>query len=174
MPEGIDHDTLVFTILERGGEYETVLSNPDFIESKMKAWSDSYRPVFEKWLDAINTEYAPLENYDRIEEWNDNAHSTGNDRANSSGSSNGTNTVSAYDSSALVNDNGSTASTSTSTTSDSSVDNNNHHTGRVHGNIGVTTSSKMLEEFMLTRVTWGNIYTLIAELFLHDFVIPLG
>ena len=44
------------------------------------------------------------------------------------------------------------------------------HTGHVYGNIGVTTSSKMLEEFMKTRLNW-NLYEVISDLYVKEFCI---
>lgn len=56
-----------------------------------------------------------------------------------------------------------------------SVDNeiNAFDSGRVHGNIGVTTSMQMYESFWLLMQEYGNIYDSIATLFLQDFVIPI-
>lgn len=45
----------------------------------------------------------------------------------------------------------------------------NAHTGRVHGNVGVTTSQMMLESEIKLR--YFNIYNAIAELFKEDFCI---
>ena len=45
------------------------------------------------------------------------------------------------------------------------------HTGRLHGNIGVTTSQQMLEA-ELDIAKW-NIYEHITDIFLEEFVIPI-
>ena len=47
-----------------------------------------------------------------------------------------------------------------------------HHEGRVHGNIGVTTSQQMMESEMNLRLKW-NLYNQITDLFLTEFVIPV-
>lgn len=47
-----------------------------------------------------------------------------------------------------------------------------HHEGRVHGNIGVTTSQQMLESEMILRLKW-NLIEQITDLFLQEFVIPV-
>ena len=44
-----------------------------------------------------------------------------------------------------------------------------NHSSRIFGNIGVTTSSKMLEEYLATQ-RW-NIYEKIADLFIDEFCI---
>lgn len=47
----------------------------------------------------------------------------------------------------------------------------NTHGGRIHGNIGVTTSMELLEA-QLRIVEW-NLYEHITDLFLEEFVIPI-
>lgn len=46
-----------------------------------------------------------------------------------------------------------------------------HHEGRVHGNIGVTTSQQMLTAEL--DLGYWNIYNKITDLFLTEFVIPI-
>lgn len=56
---------------------------------------------------------------------------------------------------------------------DKRTDNLNlNHKGRVHGNIGVTTSQQMLESEMVLRLKW-NLYNQITDLFLTEFVLPI-
>lgn len=45
------------------------------------------------------------------------------------------------------------------------------HNGRIHGNVGVTTSQQMLES-ELSLAEW-NIYEHVTDLFLSEFVIPI-
>ena len=45
------------------------------------------------------------------------------------------------------------------------------HSGRIHGNIGVTTSQQMLEAEL--NLGYWNIYNKITDLFLTEFVIPV-
>ena len=72
LPEGIDKDTLTGNILMRGGEFEVVYSDPEFIQKSISIWSSKWYRTFEKWINALNIDYNPLENYDRMEEWTDN------------------------------------------------------------------------------------------------------
>ena len=72
LPEGIDKDTLTGNILLRGGEFEVVYSDPDFLQKSISIWSSKWYRTFDKWIKALNIEYSPLENYDRFEEWTDN------------------------------------------------------------------------------------------------------
>ena len=221
LPPGIDKDTLINNILLRGGEFEVVYSNPDFYKSAIGLWSNKHYHTFEKWINALNIDYNPLENYDRTEEWtddnskenigtiiNDNVVNNlinnkgkqtittdGHDAFTGIGSSTSIDTISSYDSSDFQNDkkneNNSTNETSSNTNTNSTkiddlseslnsstkntqTDNlseslNSIHKGRMHGNIGVTTSQQMLQS-ELDVAKW-NIYEQITDLFLSEFCI---
>lgn len=71
LPEGINKDTLVNNILLEGGEFETLYGDPYFMQQMIGTWSDKWDRTFEKWVAALSIEYAPLENYDRMENWDD-------------------------------------------------------------------------------------------------------
>ena len=51
------------------------------------------------------------------------------------------------------------------------MNNNSKHSGRIHGNIGVTTSQQMLQAEL--DLGYWNIYEKITELFLQEFTIPV-
>ena len=235
LPEGIDKDTLTGNILLRGGEFEVVYSDPEFIQRSISIWSSKWYRTFEKWINALNIDYNPLENYDRMEEWTDNRNKK--DSSNDSGKVDNTqdttggttyneqvddktsevvsgnehltstveteNKVSAFDSDEYQPHDKTISDTTNDTTSDSERDTqtdhdttgntseNNHvtgnvtsigshngtededsrHVGRVHGNIGVTTSQQMLES-ELQLAEW-NIYEHITDIFLSEYVIPI-
>lgn len=125
VPTGIDKDVLVDNIIMQGGEFEVIYAEPLFFRQAIYTWSMKHERTFQKWIDVLNTEYNPLENYDRMEEWNDaetenktgsestqtenysaisntsgvtnEQHGTSSDTTGSNGTS--TNTVSAYDAS---------------------------------------------------------------------------
>lgn len=71
LPTGIDRDTLIDNILLRGGEFEVVYSDPDFMEYAIGPWSRKWYRTMQKWIDVLSMEYNPLENYDRVEQWQD-------------------------------------------------------------------------------------------------------
>lgn len=244
LPEGITKDTLVDNILLRGGEFECQYGDPDFIRRAIGAWSLKWQPTFKRWVDALAIEYAPLENYDRIEDWTDDTarsdasasesvhsrnlessqvNSESADYSQSDAKHTGgeigvttdrdkfdsppTHTVtrSAYDSSnyeplsqekdtgkwkeTTENDvsessatssesnssgssvNSETGSESTADNASSAMNNNAVHSGRIHGNIGVTTSQQMLLQEL--ELGYWNIYEKITELFLQEFTIPV-
>ena len=71
LPQGIDKETLTDNILIRGGEFEVVYSDPDFMQHAIGSWSKKWYRTFTKWVEALDIEYNPLENYDRMEDFTD-------------------------------------------------------------------------------------------------------
>lgn len=211
LPDGIDRDLLIDTIVIRSGGYEVVYPDPDLMETLIGTWSRTWLPTFTNWKRANDdiSQVAPLENYDRLENWtdtgNESTHSTGNTTGSgettgadsSHGSASVTNNttdtskISADDVNDFVNKTqdisnntqGNTTDTSASTTTNSTSEttsesnmthnNTSTHGGRVHGNIGVTTSAQMYAEFMTTLHKYGNIYEAIASTFCQNFIIPI-
>lgn len=70
-PDGISKDIAVNEILMRSGEFEVLYSNLEFNKYQIGKWGEKHYRTFEKWIRALNIEYEPLENYDRMEEWTD-------------------------------------------------------------------------------------------------------
>lgn len=183
LPEGLNKETLVNNIIYHGGDFEILYANPYYVKESIGTWSAVHHDTFTRWVNALAIEYSPLENYDRREDWTDTTDRdiTGSSTS-TSGSSTGTtasneNTKSAFDSSTYQpNEKDDTSSSTTASANDSTTVNNSEdntfvHGGRIHGNIGVTTSQQML----LSELDLGywNVYQRITELFLHDFVIPV-
>ena len=71
LPEGIDRDTLIGSIIMRCQEFELLYSDPDFMIAAVDVWSRKNYWTFDKWVKAINIEYDPLYNYDRTEKSTD-------------------------------------------------------------------------------------------------------
>lgn len=195
LPAGINKDTLCSNILLQGGEFEVQHGNPQFIHNAIGIWSQTWKESFQRWVDALAIEYAPLENYDRMEHWTDEKDFTNNVDSTGSSTSTGTadttdtinstveNTKSAYDSNAYqpnekdvtasteVVDTDTTDRTNTTLSSDTVINDDNEHNGRIHGNIGVTTSQQMLNQEL--DLGYWNLYKRITQLFLQEFVIPV-
>lgn len=199
LPDGIDKDTLVGNILMRGGEFEVMYSDPNFLQSCIGIWSNKWYRTFDKWVKALAIEYSPLENYDRMEEWQDTRNNHGSETTSGSlgrttsdnlsrtATDGGTTEtkVSAYDSSTYqpsnqvtvtnssgFTDTGSgTVNDTTSGSTTTSFGEGAKHEGRVHGNVGVTTSQTMLESEL--QIAEWNLYEHITDLFLSEFVIPI-
>lgn len=192
LPEGLDKDTLVDNILLRSGEFEVIYPDADFMKFSIGAWSRKWSATITRWVTALAIEYNPLENYDRYEHWTDYrdiaGSSSGSDSGSSSGSTGGTtgstttNKVSAYDAGNALTTHDQSETNGSDSTSNSgeyssehsdehSTDDDLEHDGRIHGNIGVTTSQQMLKSEL--DLGYWNIYEKITDLFLTEFVIPI-
>lgn len=188
LPEDIDKQTLVDNILLRSGEFEVLYPDMDFLKYSIGAWSRKWQRTFDRWITALNLEYNPLENYDRQEDWTDYRDVSGTESSSSNGSSSTsgstgsttTHNVSAYDGGnaftprdqdVLSGTDSSSGSSSMSGSGSHSLDDDLTHSGRIHGNIGVTTSQQMLQS-ELELGLW-NIYEKITDLFLTEFVLPI-
>lgn len=179
LPEGLAKKTLTDNILLQGGEFEVLYSDPWALQNFISVWADREAATFKRWVDALAIEYAPLENYDRHENWTDTLDSDGTSRTTGTNDTNTSGTVttdvSAYDSSSYQPKDKVTSSETidndTTENNTSTLDNEGVHTGRIHGNIGVTTSQQMLESEL--DLGYWNIYSRITDMFLKEFCIMI-
>lgn len=169
LPEGINRETLINRILLRSGEFEILYSDLDFFTEAIKNWADSYARTFERWIKALSIDYAPLENYDRIEEWHNDNNFRNNTHNHGYVSVALQNNVSAYDSSDFQPHDQSTSRDDTDMYNNNDGDGIENKNGRAHGNIGVTTSQQMLESEL--KIAEWNLYDHIADLFIKEFCI---
>ena len=201
LPDGIEKSDLCDNIILECGEFETLYSEPDFMRAAVGTWSKKHYYTFEKWITAMNLEYNPLENYDRIEDWTDTGSQNSNSKfvddtntktdstTNSHGKSdqngNTEDMVSAFDASTYQESEKHVIDTDENhedhvgcktTLENDSIQTNefhrgdsNKHNGRIHGNIGVTTSQQMLQsEYDIARF---NIIQEITDLFAKELCI---
>lgn len=121
LPDGLERENVRDTILLQCADLELLLPNPSALKWTIGVWSKHRLSSWEKLYDTTIIEYNPIENYDRKEEWND------------IGNGSGTGSATSFDSGDMQDTNANR----------SEYDNN--HSGRIHGNIGVTTTQQMLE-----------------------------
>lgn len=149
VPDYWSKETLIGVILRETDEREVLYSNPTVLESCITHWAKSYLTQWARLAKALEVEYDPLDNFDRHEEYTE-SHtdsSIGKSNAQSTGKATG------FNSNALTAVDGSESSAEANT----DVNGVNTHTGRMHGNIGVTTSQQMLQsEIDLRRWNWYN------------------
>ena len=193
LPAGINKDVLIPEILRQCDEFEILYPNLDFLKAMIGNWSQKHYRTFEKWVEGLAEEFNPLHNYDRHEVYRDSHISnevTDTSDVNKSISSSQTSTssngntnrnVSAYDASTMQpreNENSSSSGNGNGVSNNESNSNGSvnrvgndviQHEAHLYGNIGVTTSTQMLEDFL--RVERWNIYEHIAELFVDEFCI---
>ena len=179
-PDGIDHDLAVANILHEAGDYEVLYNDLDLMANACELFSAKWKHTFEKWLAVMNIDYEPLENYNRLEHWSDSestSESTSTSTSDATSNSATTdNDISAFNESTLQND---TSAATTAETAGHALNQSKHdrlnyfdHEGRVHGNIGVTTTQAMyLEEWELSKL---NLYHEIYVLFGRELLIPFS
>ena len=154
LPEGIDRDILIPSIFERANEFEVLYADPDYLRNITTLFFKKWYNTFERWQEAAEAEYDPIENYDRHETYSGQA----------AGSGSGSSSSSETQTRAAFNYEGASGSGSNS----SQFSNTDGHTSHIHGNIGVTTSVKMLEEHVSFWKEF-NVYMAIADLYIGEY-----
>ena len=71
LPAGIDKDLLVDSLLMRGGEFEVLYADPDFMKMSIGIWSKKWYRTFAEWLRGTHATWNPIYNYDRYEDGRD-------------------------------------------------------------------------------------------------------
>ena len=198
LPEGIDKETMVGTIILRCQEFELLYPDPAFMLSAVKVWGMKNYWTFDKWVKLLSKEYDPLYNKDYYEETTDThegaASSSGNtsqsddhtrtDNLASTVDSTETHSEKAYNDSSYVGKSqdethGGTSNTGTvrdAGTSTGTYGNRNNdsyvngHTYHGYGNIGITSAQELFLREAKDVATW-NMYEHIADLFCQEFCI---
>lgn len=163
VPDGADKDVLIATILDQFGEFEVADADPNYIKVKVGIWSKQKSVSMLKAWKALTYEYAFQDNYDRDEQTT--VINTSHAEHHAETGTETTGQISAYDSTEFQNhdkathsgeDDGTSDQTGTTTTS-----------GRIHGNIGVTTTMALLREEM--QVAPLSFYEEVAKWFGQQF-----
>lgn len=164
IPADVDKTKLVNNILFECADLEVLYPDTALIKNLIGIWSDTLVDIWERFNKTVNLEYDPLENYDRREEWTDNASGNSSQNSTASGNDSNTNTekVSAFNSTGFENRAQATSTGENSTTGSTTgeAESESTHTGRVHGNIGVTTAQQMLKSEI----------DLLPELCVYDYI----
>ena len=71
LPTGIDADLFKQSLLMKGGEFELLYPDPDFLKYSIKIWSSKWFRTFSEWLRGTEQRWNPIYNYDRFEESRD-------------------------------------------------------------------------------------------------------
>lgn len=148
LPDGIDKDLLIDNIVMEAGEFELMYANLDFMKSAIGVWSAKNYRTFEKWIKALNVEYNPLENYDRMEEWEDNHTGKRNGETSTSRSDN-TTTSNRSNATTERSDKTTTTGSNNTTTSDSSTNSGsitNNQSNTTTNNVSAYDSTELVRE----------------------------
>ena len=143
VPEGVRKDDVVNSILLECADQEILYPVPSVLKTAVGLWSASMLPSWKRQYKAIMAEYDPIENYNRMEEWTDEGHSEGK----------GSTEVAGFD----------TGKMTPKDSGENSADSNGHHVGRIHGNIGVTTSAAMVKEEVEMRKHLSMVDIIVAD-----------
>ena len=171
LPDGIDKDVLIDTIMMECGEMEPVWTNPTFMQNMIGQWSLKWYGTFEKWIKGITTDYEPLYNYDRYEDVNEKHDNMIKTDSSSISKTVGENEKSAFDSNKYTPHDKSTTNGDIKDLSNNSDNGTFERKAHMYGNIGVTTSSALLKEFL--DISEWNVYNHIKDLFMQDFCIMI-
>lgn len=156
---------LLAAIINRGASFCVLYPDPDYFKLMSDSWWSKWKYNFLAWFRAMQADYNPIENYDRKEEWHEDIIDDGSTTLDSDSTS--SNTVSAFDSSTLQPHDKTTDTVDNTTTMDN--DRDIDHEGRIHGNIGVTTSQQMIESELVLRSR--NLTNMIADVFIKELLI---
>lgn len=200
LPDGYDSELFRDALLLEHGEKCVMYPNPEFMKKAIGLWGAKWNLELSRIYDALTAEYNPIYNYDRYEDWEDHAGAKNTSTVNAghkatdspdftvSQTTDGTSEhqVSADNSSAYQPDYKDTTNAGATKTSGKTQDlaessnsktvdeatNNSNHSGHLYGNIGVTTSSTMVDEVVAQRFR-RNLYGLAAQLFANELLIGI-
>lgn len=178
--KGVSRDQLIDHFLLSYGDLTPVYQDPSYLRRHVTSVARSLQWTIDHLWEVTQLEYNPIENYDRMESWTDNGNGTfqkgkvdteetyqkGTATTTFGKVSDSTHKVAAFNSSTPevantdnTTDSGSDTQSFTPDSSSGSVTNgldtsttSGTHEGRIHGNIGVTTSQQMMQaEIDLTK-----------------------
>lgn len=172
--KGVSKDQLIEHFLLSYGDLTPVYQDPKYLRRHITSVAKSLQWTIDHLWEVSQLEYNPIENYDRMESWTASENGTfqkgkvdteetyqkGTATTTFGKKSDATHKVAAFNSSTPeiastdnTTDSGSDSQTFGADTSHGSVTNgldesttNGTHEGRIHGNIGVTTSQQMMQQ----------------------------
>lgn len=171
--KGVSKDQLIEHFLLSYGNLTPVYQDPKYLRRHVTSVARSLQWSIDHLWEVTQLEYNPIENYDRLESWTDNGNGTfqkgrvDSEETYQKGAvtttfgkvSDATHKVAAFNSSVPevantdnITDSGSDTQSYGVDTTNGSITNgldtsttNGSHNGRIHGNIGVTTSQQMMQ-----------------------------
>ena len=161
IPSIVDKKTLINRLIFETAELECIMSSPSSFSYFIGVYSESRIDAWNRIADALKAEYNPIHNYDRHEEWTENASGTSTGSVNNSGEDVTKLDRSAFNSSSYEPAEKSTVDYGAKQNTNSSASNQNRHEGHLYGNIGVTTTQQMIREELDIRS--NDIYKIIVD-----------
>lgn len=171
LPEGLDNKILTDLIIERCGDMFPFIQAPTYLKRQVKNWFTTNYRNFERSLLAVNTDYSPIENYDRYEDNLRDTNETLENSTSSNTSAENINQRAADNSESFRNTTRDTASANDRSNATGESARNEIERIHAHGNIGTTKNTEMIfDEIELRKY---NIYEDIAARFEDKFIISI-
>ena len=172
VPEGMDKETAINTILSECNDLEVIYPDTDSIKVMIKLWTMAELPIWERMYKDTLLEYNPLWNVDATETRTIETHGTDEGNSSASGSNQSLDSVKGY------NDSNWAESTKNNGTATNTAETTGEHHETVTdtfvrgGNIGVTSSFQLItgDLDMLPRF---DIYKYICDSFKYRFTVEV-
>ena len=169
LPEAVDKDTLINTILSNLGELEIVYPDTNWIKQTIKYWSNANVNNWIKLYNALNTDY-DMVGRSETENLTETRNLTNTGSGSSSGST-GTKQA-AFNSSSMVDVRGDNSSLSSSTSNSEIGTITHEYVRKYYGLIGNLTSAQIMEAEIEFRKKY-NIYDIIMMDFKSRFCLMI-
>ena len=143
-PTGVNAGDVVPVLTTELAELELVYPSAETMKTTIASWSKSRVGAWNRAAAALDAEYNPVENYDRYEDWNDQANSKGGYL----------NKVAGFNVADQMQDQSS---------SEQSTNSGSEHRGHIHGNIGVTMAQQMIEAELNLRTKYDMVNIIVEE-----------
>lgn len=170
-------------ILSELGQLEALYPNAEVFKRILRAWSNTRLPEWRRVETALTAEYNPIHNFDRNEDYTDTnteketgtSNSTSSTESTANGTNENTESETAFNTESFKNrtKNAGTDSASSNASATNKSDNtitretSVKHTAHLYGNIGVTTTQKMMREELDIRR--NDLESYIIDDFKHRF-----
>lgn len=172
LPSGISLDEVVDNIVLKYGNTPLLIPAPEIMKFYIGRWSSKRLAQWERFKEAIEKQYNPIENYNRLEERDSDfihGHKIGSNNTTTYGSAT-ENQISADNASTYQADRRSnnSGSDSVNLSETHSGEDKEKITSKISGNIGVTTSQQMLTS-ELDLIPRLNLIDYITDDFHQEF-----
>ena len=184
VPIGCDKETLINEIMAYCGQLYPYHQVPAQLKLNINFWFKRMYFNFSRMFQAIQSDFNPIENYDRYEDRSTSESSAFSDSSSSYMSDSSThsesqlNDVSAFDASTYQpSDRNQTAGRNDATNAQNATSRNAgrrdfHESAHIHGNIGVMEASTMVQH-TIDLYAANDIYRKIAEMFEKEFILQI-
>lgn len=169
---GCSSEMIYETIVMKMGDLYPYYQVPPVLKKLIAVWSLQHQMEWEKIYKSLMAEYNPIENYDRQESWEDN--SNGVTEFSNTGHSDSTDTMnkSGFNTDGFSPDSQAVGVSNSNTGGNGKNINVSSHSGRVHGNVGVTTNQQMIESEINLRTRF-NLLDYVCGQFEKTFMVQV-